>query len=110
MTNIQIRGKIAYLAQDHLGPDGRQVREYIRPLDQDELREYRKSMQTRQALVPVSCCNPKCDQIILIPRDQKQKFFTTYPLRYGRFTLPYCSKKCQDDHTRELSPLTEQSH
>lgn len=105
MANIQIRGNRAYLAEDHLNEEGRQVRRYIRALSPEELEEYKKSRLISKAMVPVTCCNPRCNRTILMPRDQKQKFFTTYPLRYSKFTLPYCSRECQEQHTAELSGL-----
>jgi hypothetical protein len=58
-------------------------------------------------LVPVSCTNPECSEVIWITKKQKRQLFLDYFLRYGRVEFPYCSKACQEEHVRALSASTQ---
>jgi hypothetical protein len=50
----------------------------------------------------VSCFNPDCSNLITIPLEQKRELFLEDFLKYGKFSLPYCSKRCQELHQEEL--------
>jgi hypothetical protein len=41
--------------------------------------------------------------MITIPIEQKREFLTENFLKYGKFVLPYCSKKCEETHQAELA-------
>lgn len=96
---IQRVGKYYYLVEKH-GKEGR--RKYIRSATHEEIETYEENKKAKEKLIKVSCSYPHCDKFITMSRAQKQKFFTTYPMRYGRLNLPYCSKGCQETHFKEL--------
>ena len=98
---IQKVGKYYYLVSDSR-KDGKLKRKYIRSATQAEIETYEENKKAKEKLIKVSCAYPHCDKLIIMSRAQKQKFFTTYPMRYGRLNLPYCSKKCQETHFKEL--------
>jgi len=56
------------------------------------------------------CANPKCNNTIILTKDQKQKFMVTYPLRYKKLVLVYCSRKCRDEHAKELMAKIEKEN
>jgi len=105
MTHLELRKsgnhKIGYIVRSYT-KDGRRVREYVRRATDEEIKEHTKAQHNNKKLVPVVCTYPNCNTIFKIPKKQKQKFFTSFPLRYGRVTLPYCSARCRDAHLKEL--------
>ena len=94
-------GKYYYLVNEWK-KGGKQKRKYIRAATTAEIETYEENKRAKEKLIKVSCAYPHCDKLIIMSRAQKQKFFTTYPMRYGRLNLPYCSKKCQETHFKEL--------
>jgi len=53
------------------------------------------------------CANPKCNNEVVLTKKQKQKFMVTYPLRYNKLVLVYCSKECRDEHAKKLATKIE---
>ena len=51
----------------------------------------------------VSCSNPECSNLITMLVEQKRELMTDNFLKYGKISLPYCSKSCQEKHQIELS-------
>lgn len=51
----------------------------------------------------VSCSNPDCSNLITIPVDQKRELLTDNFLKYGKVSLIYCCKACQEAHQAKLS-------
>ncbi len=52
----------------------------------------------------ITCMKPGCNNRFPVTESQWNKFNDVYYRKYGRFMLPYCSKQCQEEHLRELSP------
>ena len=98
---IQRVGKYYYIVEKR-EKNGNTVRKYIRRANSEEIETYEENKKAKEKLIKVSCSYPHCDKFIIMSRAQKQKFFTTYPMRYGRLNLPYCSKECQENHFKEL--------
>lgn len=110
MTHLELRKSgdhiIGYIIRSYT-KDGLRVREYVRRATKEEINEHKKAQHNNKKLVPVVCTYPNCNKIFKIPKKQKQKFFTSFLLRYGRVTLPYCSDKCRDAHLKELNRKTK---
>lgn len=51
----------------------------------------------------VSCSNPECSTLITISTEQKKELLTDNYLKYGKVSLIYCSKSCQDLHQSKLA-------
>ncbi|MEN6293508.1 MAG: hypothetical protein ABFD07_16030 [Methanobacterium sp.] len=51
----------------------------------------------------VSCSNPECSHRITITVDQKRELLTENFLKYGKISLIYCSKACQEEHQAKLA-------
>ena len=60
------------------------------------------SKNAKKDIALMTCSNPDCDRQLKIPRSQKRRFNTTYPLRYNRMLMVYCSKDCQQLHDKVL--------
>jgi hypothetical protein len=107
MSYLEIKRKGSkiwgYIVQAYYDEEGRKRVQYLRQATQKEIHTHLQIQKNREELVPVVCSNPECNKIFKIPKNQKRKFFTTFPLRYGRFTLPYCSSECRDAHMKVLT-------
>ncbi len=51
----------------------------------------------------VTCSNPRCSNKITITVEQKIKSLEENFLKYGKISLIYCCKACQDEHIKKLS-------
>lgn len=51
----------------------------------------------------VSCSNPECSHLITISVEQKRVLLTDNFLKYGKVSLIYCSKACQEAHQAKLA-------
>lgn len=80
--------------------DGKWVQKYIRRATPEEIAVSRKDDKSDIAII--TCANPDCDNQIKMPRSQKRRLNTTYPLRYDRFQMVYCSEACQQMHDKAL--------
>jgi len=56
-----------------------------------------------QNLTHVSCSYPECSNLITISVKQKRELLTDNFLKYGKSSMIYCSKSCQEKHLIELS-------
>lgn len=56
-----------------------------------------------QLKTDVSCSNPECSHRITITVDQKRELLTENFLKYGKISLIYCSKACQEEHLKKLN-------
>jgi len=51
----------------------------------------------------ITCSNPRCSQKITITVEQKIELLEENFLKYGKISLIYCCKACQDEHLQKLS-------
>lgn len=51
----------------------------------------------------LSCSNPDCSNLFTISVKQKKVLLTENYLKYGKVSMPYCSKACQENHFMKLS-------
>lgn len=51
----------------------------------------------------MACSNPACDELVEITPEQKRVLLVENFLKYGKISLVYCCKGCQEEHQRELS-------
>lgn len=103
MQYLKQVGDWVYVIEDiHDSDSGRVTHRFLRPATEEEIETKEQADEMAKNRVPVVCSNPSCDNLIFMTRDQKKKFFTTYPLRYGRVSLPYCSSRCRELHMETL--------
>ena len=74
----------------------------IRKATHEEARASNSRKDNNNDITYMSCANPECDNLIKILRSPKPKFNTTYPLRYKRYQMIYCSEVCQQEHDKIL--------
>jgi hypothetical protein len=48
------------------------------------------------------CANPRCDREINITKRQYKEMVGVFPEKYGRISIPHCSKACLDAHTARV--------
>lgn len=82
--------------------NGKRTQVVIRNATPEEIAVTRDKNRGSKDTALIICANPECDNQIKIPRSQKRRFNTTYPLRYNRFQMIYCSKECQQMHEKAL--------
>lgn len=51
----------------------------------------------------MACSNPLCDELVEVTAEQKRALLVDNFLKYGKLSLVYCCKGCQEEHQRELS-------
>ncbi|VVB84699.1 Uncharacterised protein [uncultured archaeon] len=98
-----------YLAQ-RIKKNSKWINKIIRRATPAEIKAYQSTRGLATDLAPVTCAYPECDKVVLIPRTQKRKFMTTYPLRYNRLVQVYCSQECQDNHGKLLEKITNNAN
>jgi len=60
-------------------------------------------MESSDLKTDVSCSNPECSHRITITVDQKRELLTENFLKYGKISLIYCCKACQEAHQAKLA-------
>ena len=81
---------------------GQWTERIVRPATLEEIAASHTSKDSKKDIALMTCANPDCDKQIKIPRSQKRRFNTTYPKRYNRFQMVYCSEDCQQAHDKVL--------
>lgn len=102
ITRKDKRGSIKtyYYYYENIKRDGKWVQKYVRQATPEEIAVSRN--EAKNDIATITCANPDCDKQIKMPRSQKRRLNTTYPLRYNRFQMVYCSEECQQMHDKEL--------
>lgn len=55
-----------------------------------------KTLLTDQASF-IPCWNPKCNNLLIISKDEKHDFLIRFYKNYGKTVLPFCCKACRDE-------------
>jgi len=101
MRHVKKSGKYYYIVEPYT-EDGNRKFKHIRKATEEEYLNYKKATKARTKIIKVSCSYPECSNTIPMTIAQKHAFFTTYPKRYGKLALPYCSKECREKHFNDL--------
>ena len=93
---------INYYYCERVKRNGKWTNKYIRKATAEEIAASNISKNAKKDMAFITCSNPECDRQLKIPRSQKRRFNTTYPLRYKRVLMLYCSRDCQMAHNKVL--------
>lgn len=105
MSSIQRINNCFYIVQKVRFGAGKWKNKYQKATEQ-ETHAYALLKELGQSDIAfITCGFPDCDRKIAIPREQKRELNTTHPLRYNLFSLVYCSKQCQEAHTKDLEKM-----
>ena len=91
-----------YYYCENIKRDGTWKQIIIRKATAEEIAASNISKNAKKDMAFITCSNPECDRQLKIPRSQKRRFNTTYPLRYKRVLMLYCSRDCQIAHNKVL--------
>ena len=92
--------KTYYYYYEYIKLGGKWVQKYVRQATPEEVAATHN--EDKKDIAIITCANPDCDNQIKMPRSQKRRLYTTYPLRYNRFQMVYCSEACQQIHDMAL--------
>ena len=100
MSFILHCGGYYYLAEK-VEREGNLRHKIIRPANPDEIKTFLEQKKRESTMTLMICDYPLCDATIKTSREQKFKLNTIDPLK-GRLEFIYCSKKCQQEHLKQL--------